>query len=582
MKNKIFIIVTLMVFLSVTVFSQAIIYSTYIGGSEEDIPDNMAIDENEAIYISGTTKSVIFPVTSGVYDITFNGGVSDLIGKEDIYLLKYSTQNNTIEYCTYLGGAQGPDFAWSMKTDKLGNVYLGGNTGASDFPVTSGAYNTIYSGTGDRHEMGFLTKMNDDGSQLVFSTFFPNVADFELDDEGCIYIIGQVNEEEEVTNDAFDSSFNGGNDLYIAKLNSNATKLEYATYIGGSGNESASECLYLDKDLNLYFAGATSSIDFPFTNNAFDTTYNGKSNSLGDGFVGKFNLKENKLEFLTYIGGSKDDEVTGLKVFNDKIYIAGRTVSIDFPVSESAYDTTFNGGTFDFFIATFSSVTGELMASTYIGGSKYENQRNIAVDNEGNVILTGNTNSTDFPTTPNAYNTNYNGGSTEQYWMGDIVLLKMNPELSNLIYSSYIGGSDDEHSAQVICDPEGRIILAGATKSSNFPIAGNAIDNTINGDRDIFLLKFDTETTAIKSNNRDKKMAIFPNPTSGQFSISFGSNPVEEARVTIFNLQGTQVFSKTFYNTPSATIDLTGNSAGIYMVKLKSEGVLYINKICLK
>jgi len=545
------------------VFSQNIVYSTFLGGAKEDIVDNIILD-NGYLYISGTTMSGNFPVTSNSYDNTFNGGVAMGWGTEDIYLLKYNLNTNEVEYCTYLGGSQGPDFAWSMEVDNDGNVYLGGNTGASDYPVTNNVYDNTYSNVDFRHADGILTKINSTGESIVFSTFFPLIYDFKLDDEGNIYIASIVKEESEIKGASIDSTFNGGEDIYLAKLSPDGTELLYSTYIGGTGDDRVNTQIYLDDSLNLYFSGSTTSANLPVTNGS---TYSDTSNLLGDGYVGKFSFKKNKLEFLSYLGGSSDDEITNLLVKGDTIFTLGRTVSTDLPVTTQAYDNTFNGGKFDFFLSSHSVVDGSLIACTYLGGSEYENHRSLDIDNVGNLIITGNTNSTDFPTTNDAYNQSYNGGSSATYWMGDAVFVKMSAELDNIIYSSFIGGSNDEYGVFSSQTSSGNFVIVGSTKSGDFPVSDDAIDNSINGDRDVFIMNFNIDNAnGINRSEYQPNLKLYPNPVRNYLNIEL-EQQIDDTKYSIVDMHG-----KTCKNgIIKEAIDVSLLSKGTYLLLCESD-----------
>jgi len=194
----------------------------------------------------------------------------------------------------------------------------------------------------------------------------------------------------------------------VSKFNGDLTSLLASTFLGGSAYEEFG-AIALDSSGNIYVSGRTSSSNFPITAGAYDTLYNGG----GDAFVSRLNGDLTGLLTSTYLGGGYDDICYSLAVDSDRnLYMAGFTYSPDFPTTVGAYDTSFNSvssGYPDVFISKINGDLTNLLASTYLGGIGEDHAYGITRDSGGNVYVVGGTFSLDFPTTPGAYDTSFNG-----------------------------------------------------------------------------------------------------------------------------------------------------------------------------
>ncbi|MCK5559077.1 MAG: SBBP repeat-containing protein, partial [Thermoplasmata archaeon] len=284
---------------------------------------------------------------------------------------------------------------------------------------------------------------------------------------------------------AYCTSNNGGNDVFLLKLNPaglGSKDLEYSTYLGGI-NDDSGYSIAIDSSGNAYVTGETWSSDFP-TFNAYNSTFSG----IFDAFVAKLNLSgnnQNDLIYSTFIGGTYTE--CGYSIAVDSIgnaYITGNTDSTDFPTfpNPGAYNNAYNGKG-DGFIIKLNSAGSNLLYSTYFGGNDYDESYGIAIDSSGNVYVTGRTYSTNFPTTLGAYDSNYKGG-------GDVFVLKLNLTSSLPSYSTFISDINSDIGKDIEVDSFGNTYIAGYTTSTNFPTtASNAYDTTHNGDVDVIVIK---------------------------------------------------------------------------------------------
>lgn len=325
-----------------------LVYSTYLGGWEEDDAGlDIAVEGSGNAYVTGGTWCADFPVTAGSFDVTYNG-------LYDAFVVKLNSTGSDLVYGTFLGGSE-QDQSFSITVDGSGNAYITGDSQSSDFPTTTGAFDSTYNGGSLYNGDVFVTKLSASGDALHYSTYLGGGggdagSDIAVDGAGYACVIGKTGSPGfPATAGAFDPTYNGDEDGFVLKLSPNGDVLDFSTFLGGSQLEGAWG-LALDGDGNIYFAGQTESADFPTTSGAFDVTYNGVS----DVFMGKLDPTGSMLVYSTFMGGSNFDYGSWAVALDDsnKIYIFGGTYSADFPTSVGAFDTTFNGGE-DSFVAKF-------------------------------------------------------------------------------------------------------------------------------------------------------------------------------------------------------------------------------------
>jgi hypothetical protein len=382
-------------------------------------------------------------------------------------------------YSTYLGGS-GNDDGIGIAVDAAGNAYVIGDTPSVNFPTTPGAFQPALAGSFD----AFVTKLNPTGSGLVYSTYLGGSAndDFGLrlavDAAGNAYVGGQTfSADFPTTPGAFQTAFGGARDAFVTKLNPTGSALVYSTYLGGSGEDGAVG-IAVDAAGNTYVTGFTESANFPTTPGAFQTAFGGGPE---DAFVTKLNPVGSGLLYSTYLGGSGDD-FGGLGIAIDaagNAYVTGATSSSNFPTTLGAFQTAFGGGPEDAYVTKLHATGSALLYSTYLGGSGDDIAFDIATDATGNAYVIGDTNSTDFPTTPGAFQTSLGGVGPRG--VGDAFVTKLNPTGSMLVYSTYLGGSGDEDGVGIAVDASGDSHVTGVTNSTDFPTIPGAFQSTLGG-----------------------------------------------------------------------------------------------------
>ena len=250
--------------------------------------------------------------------------------------------------------------------------------------------------------------------------------------------------------------------------------LIYSTYIGGDRYEQ-SEDIVIDRAGNTYITGHTASVNFPVTDGAYSKKLKETELELPDIFVSKFDSTGTELIFSTYIGGIMDDLPKGIALDDSgNVYIAGYTgETITFPVTDDAYDTLRNGG-YDVFVVKLNPTGSELIYSTLIGGKYDDFAEGLTIDQFGNAYIIGyTTEAGNYPVTSLAYGQVHKG-------LYDIIVTKLNASGTDLLYSTYIGGSDDDFGEGIAVDSFGVVYITGSSKSDDFPTTEFAFDATFN------------------------------------------------------------------------------------------------------
>ncbi len=384
-------------------------------------------------------------------------------------------------YSTFIGGYK-QESGMCVAVDADGNAFIGGTTKSMDFPTTPGAYKetTDYSS----YDI-FVLKLNQEGSDLVYSTYIlgsesEECWDLAIDPNGNAYITGGTDSPNfPTTPDAYDRSNNGDNDIFVSKLSPSGSELVYSTLIGGYNNDWG-DGISIDDSGNVYLTGGTNSVDFPTTPGCFQDAYGGGSY---DGWVLKFN-SYHTLNYSTFVGGNDYDYGFDIAIDGSgNAYVTGETDSRDFPNTTGAYRPDFVGVYTNIFVVKLNASGTGLNYSTFIGeGRTWE----MALDTQGNVYAAGESVSKDFPTTPGAYDRTYADWETG-YEEG--ILFKLNSAGSDLVYSTFIGGSSYDVCRSLALDGSGNVYMAGYTWSEDFPITTGAYDNTSNYDFDGFVMK---------------------------------------------------------------------------------------------
>ncbi len=406
------------------------------------------------------------------------------------------TIDPVLDYSTYLGG-NGEEWGNAVAVDGAGNSYITGSTSGTNFPTTPGAYRA---GKVGQDVDAFVVKMNAAGTGVVYSTYLGGSGDdtggaIAVDAAGNAYVGGYTTSTDfPTTSGAFQASFRSGNptdhDAWVLKLNASGSALLYSTYLGGSKDDILI-ALAVDLAGNAYAAGGTGSTDFPTTPAAFQPRFAGGDN---DAFITKLNVTGTALLYSTYLGGSSRDPAWGIAVdAAGDAYVTGPTRSGDFPTTPGAFQTKFGGGIRDIYVAKLRPTGGALVYSTFLGGSDDEQSTFLALDAAGSAYVTGYTTYTNFPTTPGAFRTSFQGGATGSG--GDAFVAKLNTTGAALVYSTYLGGSGEDGSNGIAVDAAGNAYVTGFTNSADFPTVRPL--QLAFGGRDAFVAKLNPAGSAL-------------------------------------------------------------------------------------
>ncbi len=495
-------------------------YSTFLGGTASEGALDAAVGSDGSLYLVGDTLSPNFPTRPG----------SSLQGAADVFVARLKPDGSDLLYALLIGGADW-ELARGLTVDASGNAYVVGETYSLGFPTSAGAFDRTFNGPVD----AFALKVDAAGAfvyaTLLGGTDTDRAYDVAVDGSGNVYITGSTfSADFPVTAGALDASFNGDEDGFVAKLNASGSGVIYATYLGGSAPD-VPHAIAVDSAGGAYVTGYTESTDFPVSGDAFQK----QPASAQDAFVVRLGINGGSLVYGTYLGGSGDDEATDLALDNANVaYVVGETTSTNFPTTAGAWQNTFGGGATDGFLVKLASTGRTLAYGTYVGGSSHDRISRVVVNSSAAVYLGGHTDSSNFPVTAGAYNTQPQGGY-------DGFALYVNPLTNTLLYGTRAGGNDADF-VYGLAVRESAIYLAGTTRSANFPVTAGAFDTSYNQGGDAFALKL-TPTYALAGRVTDAQ-----------------ARPMADVTITVMpgNL--------TVQTGADGRYQLTGLAAGTYLV----------------
>jgi Beta-propeller repeat len=544
------------------VIDPVLLYSTYLGGNGRDGAAGIAVDSSGNAFVTGETTSANFPTTTGAYQTA-------LAGSGNVFITKLNATGTALIYSTYLGGTGVEDVGKAIALDSSGNAYVTGLTFSSNFPTTTGAFQTTYAGTASTYN-AFVTKLNTDGSALVYSSFLGGSGGngdagygITVDSSGNAYIAGTTTSSNfPTTAGAFQTTLVGTEVAFVTKVNSTGSALAYSTYLGyaaSSGIEvTTGSSVAVDSSGDAYVTGATDSAIFPTTAGAYQTALIG----FGNAFVTKLNPTGTGLIYSTYVGGGTDGGYGIALDSSGDAYIAGKTANSNFPVTSGAFQTTCTNGVYSTaFVSKLNAAGTALVYSTCLGGTGTATTgggaAGIALDSIGDAYVTGATTVANFPTTTGAYQTTYGGD-------GNAYVSELNATGTALVYSTYLGGSGGDAGTGIAVDSNSNIYVAGYTASSNFPTICGAFKTDLTGSVNTFLAKFGNASGGLST----PTVTVTPSPTSittaQSLSVTIGvnggggCNPMPTGSVTLAS--GSYTSAATTLVSGSATITVPAGS----------------------
>lgn len=455
-------------------------YATYLGGGQVDDARAVAVDPAGNAYVIGSSTSPDFPGTTR----------GQTFGAQDIVVAKLNPAGSAVLWATYIGG-QGVDIGLAIAVDAQGNVYGGGSTASTNFPVSDNAFQRVLGG-GSAITDGVVFQLNSSGSALTWSTYLGGslsdlVRGLVIDTAGAVYVTGRTDSTDFPNTNRENLPPRGGGDAFVTKLNATGSAVVYSLLLGGFALD-VGNGIAIDAAGAAFVIGESRSENFPATEGAYQTTRRGGS----DAFVARVRPDGSGLVYATYYGGEAQEVGNAVAVdAAGNAYITGQTFSTQLPITPQAFQRA-PALTPDAFVAKLNPQGTSLFYSTYLGGDNEDTGLSIAVNRLGETYVGGQTNSANFPLRNDGPlpSTAFAGGY-------DGFLTKLNFGATALGFSTHIGGAGNDSLNGIAIDTGGRIWGAGSTESTNFPATTGVVANRLGGASDGFVVRYAEITVQI-------------------------------------------------------------------------------------
>jgi hypothetical protein len=551
------------------VIDPSVTYATYLGGLMEDDGYGIAFDSSGDAYITGQTESTDFPTVGGV-------APNRNSGEFDVFVTKIAPNGSSLIYSTFVGGS-GNDSGNALAVDASGDAFVAGGTTSSNFPTTAAAFQKGLTGSTN----AFVFELNPGGTALTYSTYLGgsgiDVATGIAVDTTGAYIVGSTTSTDFPTQNPKQSSIAGSVNGFVTKLSPAGSALLYSTYLGGGTGDVASAVAVASGQ--AYVTGAAENQSFPTTMGAFQTTCGTGEDCNGglpDAFVTVYNAAGSSYVYSTFLGGANTDEGLGIAVdAAGGAYVTGITQSTDFPL-QSAWQKAL-GGTQNAFVSQLNPAGSALVYSTYFGGSQTDWGTSVALDQNLNAYVTGQTSSPNFPLV-NPTQATIGGGN-------DAFVSELN-SAGVPVFSTYLGGSLNENTSTsgdgalgaIAVDSAGaNVYVTGNTLSTDFPT--HAAEQTAEaGGIDAFVVKYALPTAPDFSISATTPSAVsagtsgtstitlislngYSSPVNLSCSVTGTGSPLPACSVT-----GTTPVTPTASGaTSTVTITTTGSSSAMFL-----------------
>jgi gliding motility-associated-like protein len=497
-----------------------LIFSTYTGSTSDNWGFTATYDKEGNGYLGGIVSDIGYPTTFGAFQSNFAGG------NWDIGISKFDATGENLIFSTYIGGSSS-EMPHSLIVNEFNELVIFGTTGSSNFPITQSAYQTNFVGGANVVYDGsiifyngcdiFVSRLKDDGTALLASTYIGG-----SDNDGLNFRIGY-------------HDYNGNDSLFC-------------NYADGARGE-----LITDDLNNIYVGTCTFSSNFPTTPNAFQPYSGGKQ----DGIVFKLDYSLSTLLFSSYLGGSHDDAIYSIDTDSDyRLYVAGGTVSHNFPTTTNAFSTSFNGGNTDGFIALISYNGSTILASTYFGSNERDQVYFVRTDKENSPHVFGQTHATGSTLIHNA---TYNTPNSGQF------LAKFSPDLQTRVWSTVFGsgkGSPNISPSAFAIDNCGRILATGWGSFGNLSTLGmqttpNAYSLNSDGG-DFYIMSLSSDASTLEYASFFGASGIADHVDGGTSRYDKFSNIYQAACAACGGRQGFPIYPTTAYSTSNNSTNCNG------------------------
>jgi hypothetical protein len=451
-------------------------FSSFLGGTGDEHMDvsyafgSTVVDSKGNIIVVGRTTSADFPLKDAFQD--------NISGFNDGIITKFHP-NGSLIFSTYLGGSA-QEVITDVAVDSEDNIIVAGVTGSSDFPLMN-AFKSNSTGISEGNVDSFIAKFTEDGQSLLFSTFFGGTGNdwcytMNVDSDNRIAIAGTTDSSDLPLLNAHQDTNSGALDIFVSLFEADGQSLLFSTYLGSTEIDHGRRIAF-DSQGNILLTGMASIGDLA-TLGAYQEEYGGGGS---DTFLAKFRINGTLLYF-TYIGGTSNEWGNDLAIDSkDNVVITGFTTSDDFPIVNAYQDERV--GSSDMFITKITPNGQSVVFSTYLGGSSSDLGNAITVDPQDRIIITGQTDSADFPTT-------FPLNAAEAYY-NNVSLIVMNQD-GSLLLSMIFGGAHHDVGIGVAWHSSDSFIVVGYADSADFPIH-EAYQGTYGGNSDMFVMKINLQ-----------------------------------------------------------------------------------------
>lgn len=430
-------------------------YTTYLGGTQDDLVSALCTDDSGRIYVAGSTYSARF-ISESQGNGDENENNTELREYRDLFVASLSSDGSEMLGLVFLGGSQ-DDEATAIAIDQDGRVVVAGTTSSPDFPAD-------YYLCPERHSRtdtdGFLAWLSPDDLSPQYITCIGGskgdvIHDIEAQTDGTLYLAGETESTDLPVVTPIQQTNAGGVDGFVCRVSEDGKDLIFSTYFGGSMDDYI-RGITVGPDRAIYATGYTYSHDLPVVAPIQET----KAGSY-DAFVTKFAKDGGSILYSTYLGGTWGDRSSDLALEVDgRVVVTGYTYSPDFPV-ENASQPLFAGEA-DAFITQIDAAGTHIISSTFLGGSQGDLAWALALNDEGEVFIVGTTTSPDFPVVPAGREGCVSRSTDTFYAVFDTA--------GSLLGSGCIGGSDSEEGQAIWIGRGGTVLVGGATRSADFPV----------------------------------------------------------------------------------------------------------------